>query len=63
MWAMTGRPCNPGSDLKGLWQTFLGNTPMPRCGTPSDPQPAEDPKDARSDPGPVQPAASKSSGR
>jgi hypothetical protein len=31
---MSGRPCNPGSDLRQLWQTLLGNTPFPQCGTP-----------------------------
>jgi hypothetical protein len=28
---MTGRPCKPDSDLKGLWRTLLG-TPFPACG-------------------------------
>ena len=35
MWSMSGRPCNPGSDLRQLWQTLLGkNTPFPQCGAP-----------------------------
>lgn len=35
MWSMSGRPCNPGSDLRQLWQTLLGkNTPFPQCGVP-----------------------------
>jgi hypothetical protein len=35
MWAMSGRPCNPGSDLRQLWQILLGkNTPFPQCGAP-----------------------------
>jgi hypothetical protein len=32
---MTGRPCNPDSDLKGLWRTLLG-TPFPVCGIAED---------------------------
>jgi hypothetical protein len=28
---MTGRPCKPDDDLKGLWRTLLG-TPFPACG-------------------------------
>ena len=28
---MTGRPCKPDADLKGLWRTLLG-TPFPACG-------------------------------
>jgi hypothetical protein len=32
---MTGRPCNPDSDLKGLWRTLLG-TPFPACGISED---------------------------
>jgi hypothetical protein len=32
---MTGRPCNPDSDLKGLWRTLLG-TPFPACGIAED---------------------------
>lgn len=31
MWSMSGRPCNPGNDLKRLWQFFLRDTPMPQC--------------------------------
>jgi hypothetical protein len=32
---MSGRPCNPGSDLRQLWQALLGkNTPFPQCGVP-----------------------------
>jgi len=57
MWAMSGRPCNPGSDFKRLWQTFLGNTPMPQCGAPPDPPPAEAPKGAASDPAAAEPPA------
>jgi hypothetical protein len=35
MWSMSGRPCNPGSDLRQLWQALLGkNTPFPQCGLP-----------------------------
>ena len=32
MSSMSGRPCNPGSDLRQLWQALLGNTPFPQCG-------------------------------
>jgi hypothetical protein len=32
---MVGRPCNPDSDLKGLWRTLLG-TPFPACGIAED---------------------------
>jgi hypothetical protein len=56
MWAMSGRPCNPGNDFKRLWQTFLGNTPMPQCGTPSDPQTAEASKTPAPDPAPAKQA-------
>jgi hypothetical protein len=31
---MSGRPCNPGSDLRALWQVLLGDTPFPGCGVP-----------------------------
>jgi hypothetical protein len=36
MWSMSGRPCNPDSDLKRLWRAFLPGTPFPQCGTPAD---------------------------
>jgi hypothetical protein len=42
MWAMSGRPCNPGSDFKGLWQVFLRDIPMPQCPARSDLQTADD---------------------
>ncbi|MGC1777162.1 MAG: hypothetical protein WBB34_04395 [Xanthobacteraceae bacterium] len=29
---MTGRPCKPGEDLKGLWRMLLPGTPFPVCG-------------------------------
>jgi hypothetical protein len=32
---MTGRPCKPDADLKGLWRTLLG-TPFPACGIAED---------------------------
>jgi len=48
MWSMSGRPCNPGNDLKGLWRAFLGNTPMPECPAPADAQRAGDPKNLKS---------------
>jgi len=41
---MSGRPCNPGSDLRALWRTLLGNTPIPQCGVP-EPQDASRAKD------------------
>jgi hypothetical protein len=31
---MSGRPCNPGSDLRELWQVLLGDIPFPQCGVP-----------------------------
>jgi hypothetical protein len=31
---MRGRPCNPGSDLRTLWQALLGDIPFPGCGVP-----------------------------
>jgi hypothetical protein len=31
---MTHRPCKPDADLKWLWRTLLGSTPLPVCGTP-----------------------------
>jgi hypothetical protein len=45
MWSMSGRPCNPGSDLRQLWQTLLRGTPFPQCGEPEPqdtPQPSSD---------------------
>jgi hypothetical protein len=56
MWSMSGRPCNPGNDLKGLWRIFLRDIPMPQCAAPPDPQAAEDSRAAASDPAPVKPA-------
>jgi hypothetical protein len=29
---MSGRPCNPGSDLRALWRALLGDIPFPQCG-------------------------------
>jgi hypothetical protein len=29
---MVGRPCNPDSDLKRLWQFLLPDAPFPQCG-------------------------------
>ena len=57
MWSMSGRPCNPGSDFKRLWQAFFHNTPMPQCDTPSGPRAAEDAKTAATDPSPTKPEA------
>lgn len=57
MWSMTGRPCNPGSDFKRLWQVFLGNTSMPQCETPSGPRTAEDAKTAAAESTPIKPEA------
>jgi hypothetical protein len=31
---MTGRPCNPGSDLRGLWRMLLPGMAFPACGVP-----------------------------
>jgi hypothetical protein len=33
---MTGRPCKPGSDLRGLWGLLLPGTAFPACGVPED---------------------------
>jgi hypothetical protein len=33
---MAGRPCNPNSDLKRLWQFLLPGTQFPQCGTPAE---------------------------
>jgi hypothetical protein len=30
---MTGRPCRPSADLKGIWQFLLPDTAFPACGT------------------------------
>ncbi len=57
MWSMSGRPCNPGNDFKGLWQVFLRDMPMPQCPTPADPQAAEAPDVAKPDPAPAKPDA------
>jgi hypothetical protein len=40
MWAMSGRPCNPDSDFKRLWQILLPNTPPPQCSVPREPESA-----------------------
>jgi hypothetical protein len=37
---MTGRPCKPDADLKGLWRTLIG-TPFPACGIAEDSQSAD----------------------
>ena len=29
---MAGRPCNPGSDLQGLWRLLLPGSAFPTCG-------------------------------
>jgi len=42
MWSMSGRPCNPGSDFRGLWQVFLRDMPMPQCPAPAEPGPDTD---------------------
>lgn len=42
MGSMSGRPCNPGSDLRGLWQVLLGDIPFPQCGTPDQADRAHD---------------------
>ncbi|MFZ1921451.1 MAG: hypothetical protein WBD53_19950 [Xanthobacteraceae bacterium] len=34
--SMTGRPCRPGEDLKGLWRMLLPGTPFPACGLPDE---------------------------
>jgi hypothetical protein len=39
MWVMTGRPCNPNSDLKRLWQVLLPGTAFPQCGDAEDSRP------------------------
>jgi hypothetical protein len=38
MWVMTGRPCNPNSDLVRLWQVLLPGTAFPQCGHAEDSQ-------------------------
>jgi hypothetical protein len=30
---MANRPCRPSSDVKGIWQLLLPDTPFPACGT------------------------------
>jgi hypothetical protein len=57
MWSMSGRPCNPGSDFKSLWQVFLRDMPMPQCPAPTDPEAAKDRGAAKSDPTPAEPKA------
>jgi hypothetical protein len=42
MWSMSGRPCNPGSDLRALWQTLLGDMALPQCGTPDQAHSSQD---------------------
>jgi len=37
---MINRPCKPDADLKWLWRTLLGSTPLPACGTPEQADPA-----------------------
>lgn len=36
---MINRPCKPDADLKWLWRTLLGSTPLPACGTPEQADP------------------------
>ena len=33
---MSGRPCEPGSDLHGLWRLLLPGTAFPACGVPEE---------------------------
>jgi hypothetical protein len=62
---MAGRPCNPDSDLKRLWQALLPGTPFPQCGVARDTQgaapdsKAAQPQDQR-EPDPVPLAARES---
>jgi hypothetical protein len=42
MWSMSGRPCNPGTDLRALWQTLLGGIPLPQCGVPDQADSSQD---------------------
>ncbi len=49
MWSMSGRPCNPDSDLQRLWRIFLRATPMPQC-APQDRRDATDGAGAASEP-------------
>jgi len=51
---MAGRPCNPGSDLHGLWRLLLPGTAFPACGAAENsgaearlPAPAADRRDER----------------
>jgi hypothetical protein len=37
---MSGRPCNPDSDFKRLWQVLLRGTPFPQCRVPQEPESA-----------------------
>jgi len=46
---MSGRPCNPSSDLRQLWQTLLGNTPFPQCGVPDQPDNSQESGDPADD--------------
>jgi hypothetical protein len=47
---MSGRPCNPDSDFKRLWQVLLRGTPFPQCNVPHGPESAiASAEDERSD--------------
>jgi hypothetical protein len=55
MWSMSGRPCNPGSDLRGLWRTLLGDIPFPQCGVTDQADSAQDRIAAESTEPPLEP--------
>ena len=63
MWSMSGRPCNPGNDFKGLWQVFLRDMPMPQCPAPTDSRAANDSIEARPHPDSAKPKAGDTSDR
>jgi hypothetical protein len=42
---MAERPCKPGTDVKGIWQLLLPDTPFPACGTQEQANAGETPAD------------------
>jgi hypothetical protein len=36
---MSGRPCRPSADLKGIWQFLLPDTAFPACGAAEETSP------------------------
>jgi hypothetical protein len=53
---MSSRPCNPGSDLRALWQALLGDIPFPQCGVPDQAVSSQDRISAKRTEPPLEPS-------